>query len=699
MARFERRSFVTPQVAQTSDLTSLAQRLGQTRQLAGQAFSTIAPIAGERARRLGAGQAVQEFDEEGRPIAPELRSTFTAAGRGFNQAAIKGYQGAITNDIVETVSRIENESATEDEFNTKIVEVKSGLFTDIPPEFQSGFAALFDDMTLKARLRLNKGDIALQRSEDRENTLAGVESLQSELLKDVRGGDEIGALTKLQAMEDLLDGSELPESEATEMFNNARKAALAENETADVINFMKDGQLFKSAQELERLRLLKTPPGDLSQEEWEKHLDSVVAEASDITKARKEVRDVQAAAVEVERAGLLSDIITVAKAGEGSRQLFEKAFENGIIPSTAKFVDIDQINTKALQEKLKLQQDFDAVVNRINGDDSQVLEPKVVNDYYDQNIAGLDDAAKALFVGRVKMVPKGIIQEVDSKLLSGDRGLAVEASKLIDNIDQTPGMEDPFTPQTRSFASQIVKLSANLVPEEAVKLAAQLTDPRSRNRIESRQTEFEELQKGFNGKEFEVQNIVETGLFNFNVPPSELDKGNMEAEFVDLVESHFLAGMDIDAAEEKAGELVRRNWKEQTFMGKTSAFKYPLIDYYAVEGSVEYLEGQLAKDVSTLFFAEPPSTDEIFLLSDKRTADEAAFGIPTYLIYVQQDGLFTSTGQRFAPDLVAGQLARDKRLAKERQESAEAAAKLQTAAERQRAAGLSKLSELGFEAQ
>ena len=115
--RFQRQALSVPQVAQTGDLSSLAQRLGAARQASGTAFNVVAGIAQEEQR---------------------VRSVEA-------QAAAKAFQGSMSNDILEGVSRIKAESNTEEEFNAKVTGFKEGLATDVPPEFSQDFELLFDN--------------------------------------------------------------------------------------------------------------------------------------------------------------------------------------------------------------------------------------------------------------------------------------------------------------------------------------------------------------------------------------------------------------------------------------------------------------------------------------------------------------------------------------------------------------------------
>ena len=216
MARFQRQSFLTPQVAQTQDLSSLAQRLGAVKQVSSSVFDVVAPIAGERARRLGAEQAEQEFDEEGRPIAPALRSGITAAGRGFNEASIKAYQGALSNDILEGVERIKAESFTEAEFSKKVGEFKAGVMTDVPPQFQGQFLTLFDNIATRGRIELQGVDVERANQENKVLAQQGLTGFSRQATKAAFNGDLETLEFARDSFIDLLDNPRFTPSEIAE---------------------------------------------------------------------------------------------------------------------------------------------------------------------------------------------------------------------------------------------------------------------------------------------------------------------------------------------------------------------------------------------------------------------------------------------------------------------------------------------------
>lgn len=511
------------------------------------------------------------------------------------------------------------------------------------------------------------GQAGLQQLERAGTALVMREiNLQTSLMqKAIRGGVEDIEGIELSIGE-LADSPFLNEQERTEVKADLHRFAFMEQKSAATINNIQSGDTLSALEELGKLRLLELPDF-VSVGQWDQHLDGIVGEISDLVNARKFVKKEQDDVVKVENAVILSDLTTRAKTTGVTQEELTGFAESGVI-TPGELVQLDQLSNKTREDDA----DLVNVMKRLLGDSALVVTKKAVNDYYIANVADLDDSEKALYVDTVKMVPAQLKAEIDTGLLSGDPILAARASGLIDDIDQIPGLAEPFSPNNRAFADWVVTLSRSMDPQEAVKLARQLTDPRDSARIEARTEEFEELKKKrWGGLELDVGSIVERGIFGIDIPPSPVNQANMASEFEDQVRAHFLAGMDKGEAIEKATTLVGRNWKDQEFMGRSEAFKYPLMDYYAVEGSIKYAERQLIKDVREgLIFADPPEKEEIFLLSDKRTAEEAALGNPSYLIYIRQGGLITQTGQRFRPDVVEATQARDKRLQAKRKADA-----------------------------
>ena len=97
--------------------------------------------------------------------------------------------------------------------------------------------------------------------------------------------------------------------------------------------------------------------------------------------------------------------------------------------------------------------------------------------------------------------------------------------------------------------------------------------------------------------------------------------------------------------------------------------------YYAVNGSVEYMRDQLDEEIR----AEAPNLqfdrDNIYLLTDDATARSAATGSPMYRVLIlDDDGVFQQRSGYFVPDVEGQQ-------AKLRIETAELAAEIRQAEE------------------
>ncbi len=158
---FERQSLVFPQVAQTGDLSSLAQRLGAIRQASQTTFSVVSDIA---------------------------RSQKEAATIAKN-AATKAYEGAVSNDILEGVERIKAESFSEAEFNAKITEFRAGVFSDIPPESLQRLTTVFDNIATRSRIGLQAADIEQINQENKVLAEQGISGFRRQATKAAFAGD------------------------------------------------------------------------------------------------------------------------------------------------------------------------------------------------------------------------------------------------------------------------------------------------------------------------------------------------------------------------------------------------------------------------------------------------------------------------------------------------------------------------------
>ena len=96
--------------------------------------------------------------------------------------------------------------------------------------------------------------------------------------------------------------------------------------------------------------------------------------------------------------------------------------------------------------------------------------------------------------------------------------------------------------------------------------------------------------------------------------------------------------------------MIQSNYTQSTF----GDMMYAPEQYYAVNGSVEYMRDQLDEEIR----AEAPNLqfdrDNIYLLTDDATARSAAAGSPMYRVFIlDDDGVFQQRSGYFVPDVSA----------------------------------------------
>jgi len=277
-----------------------------------------------------------------------------------------------------------------------------------------------------------------------------------------------------------------------------------------------------------------------------------------------------------------------------------------------------------------------------------------INKYYDEKYAPkMEDATPeqrmlmdTIFIQKTRMIPSTVKNQTNSYLLSGNPELIMQAAQLIDRVDETPGMFDQITNvQTKAFASNMVRLMEVMDPKEALRLSQQLTDPADQNRVTARRDQIKT--EKFNDKYVDwTRDIVG------EADPTSFQ--NAVSQYQTIFESYYLAGSDEDAARAQAEKMIQSNYTQSIF----GDMMYAPEQYYAVNGSVEYMRDQLDEEIR----AEAPNLqfdrDNIYLLTDDATARSAATGSPMYRVLIlDDDGVFQQRSGYFVPD-VEGQKAK-----------------------------------------
>ena len=618
----------------------------------------------------GLGQAFSNIGAQATNVVAQQTAVRTAEDEAVAAAGLKAYQAEFSNDALEEITRIRDENIDNpDGFESAISGYKAGLgyvegkLTSGPEAARPGVERLIDNLETRARIKVDQTFRTKTAEDSKRSAQSNITLSNQELTKAIRAQDAESVVMLSQQIEEMLDSPAFDTDEAIEIAENIRQGAFLESTTEPILTSMLAGDRLNAFKKMTDLRM-DGPPKGVSVEAWDKHLDGIRQEVQDLTDDRKRLRDELDKSVAVERAFAKSDLDAMADSGTLSDEMIQAAWNKGTLQNENEIVSLRNKNRKANVAKV----DDSNVFSALEGDNSFVLDTGAVNRVYDEIGGDFSPKDKAEFVDSTKVVPKQMRNEVDSQLLSGDNTQAETALKTISQIDQIPGMIDPFSNQTRAFADLVVNFSQNMDPQDAIKLARDLTNPSNKAMVEARAVQFKDLTTGPKADDLNVESIVERGFLGIDVEPSKISLANMQVEYSGLTEGLFSAGMDFDSAKSKAASIMARNWKEQNFLGRNEAFKYPLMDYYPVEGSIDYLERQLLHDTDDMFGGEI-SKENIFLISDTRTANEAALKKPTYKVLAIDDNGNILSGFRFVPDRQEGIKQRDKRQAKERLES------------------------------
>jgi hypothetical protein len=301
-------------------------------------------------------------------------------------------------------------------------------------------------------------------------------------------------------------------------------------------------------------------------------------------------------------------------------------------------------------------EEFNAIEKRIAGDNSQIINPKTLDKYYQQQIEPIvrdmsieqRQATQAQLIDQTKIIPTTIKRQLTNAANSDDPILLEEAAKLIDRIDDVRGLVDQVPANERAYITRVTDLMQNLDPQEAVEIARRATDPTDKDRIELVNDELKGIKnkRGFYiEKANDAFDVGVAGFFGFSPDIDEVSGAQMGKEYGAIYEAQRLAGSTDEQAEEIAKKKIQRTWGVSTVTGRENIIKYPPEDYYAVEGETDWIGDQLIKDVKKDTAGLDIKREDIFLTPNDRTAREASVGEPSYMVRVLIDGSFVPFGQ------------------------------------------------------
>jgi len=631
------------------------------RQLAGigQQVTSIALQEGKRIRTEEGMQeglkAGQEAAEAGEAI--EKRSSFTFKDQAYNEGVILSYRAQVRKDAKETLNRLQNEYELDPEkFRSVADEYKKGIIQGLPEEFAFVVGGDIDNEIVNRATALDDAAFEHGRQQLIADNLAMAEDLKDDILNAVRRGDEKEAarlraermaLMERGVQNRLID----PKVQAKDAESMVEQIAI-NREVGKLDRLFADPSLTIEEKIQRATEIVDTTKNkefkdlDLSQKEalgdalQSKLNEQIRLQAEFKAQEQKQLAE-ETIALKLDAQLLRKDPVEIhAKAQDMFRndQITEGEYQ-GILTSLA------QAEAKETQNQLTISK----VSERLKGDESILVSQKE-NDFFWDNVmenslSGLEaDDRISLSVNYVKdvgSVPSKLKARITNGLRSMDQDLIAESARIIDGIDNLRGIETPVTPHDRAFAQLVVDLTKNMEPAEALKIAREQTDPSNEARIKAREKLIKE-QKYEDKYPDKVNSLFQSSAFDFGDFQGKdlINFSQMQEEYKGLFETFVKAGMDESAAEEKAGQLLVKNWSYSPSSDRM--MKYPPEHYYNIQGDADYIKDQLDEFIrkETSFGITEEGYQKALLISDEQTGQLASKGTPDYLVYV-----LTNSGQ------------------------------------------------------
>lgn len=590
------------------------------------------------------------------------------ATKAYNKSIETAYLAGIANDTREAIAGIESENATDiNAFNEKVNGYVSGILKSVDPSVRDSVSEFASNQITNSRIRVHSATIKNNKNKAAAESAAAVEGFSNESARLAREGNKVGAAEAIQSSFKIIDGmleaDDINAQQATKMKREIEREASEQSIRLEFDNLINDSGVDSAFNELEKIE--NNPARGWTPDEWDAFVRSEKADLrSKIIQSQQVSADVKLAS-----AREVSNLKIKASTGmdlngnpvEPSNIIgeAERLFSQGKLSGNERASILTGVieDQKEAMKKAEIKQ---RVSDRMGGQNEIALTQKEVDMVWDEDIAPilsqappvLRSADVANFVNSTKIVPTSVVKQVNNDLNSGDPALVSEAADLMDRLDSVSGIPDKnFSPSDRAFAEVVVALQQNMEPNEAIKLARQNTNPNDKGRIEAREGIIKEQKFAL-----DYSNIVADSFDPWfgSTTVNDVSKGQMTKEYSVLFEEHFKAGMSKGAAEQKSLQIIKRNWGDTNATKKTQVIKYPPENYYAVNGSVEYIQRDLYKSISlgNIGLGEFKSSD-IMLISDSVTAREASMGKPTYMVMIDygENGLFPLVGFRYTPNM------------------------------------------------
>ena len=662
---------LTPTGVDNTAASTLRAMAGLTEQVGNVAFEKIAKKRHKEGQVEGAQSA--ERDEEGKLKPFEAKSDMTIHGEAFNKAAILAHRAQIGIDSKQKLEELQREHELNPKaFASAAKGFRDGTLQNMNPELAAVVSRDIDASIANKQSQLLDLSFKREKAQHRSTALDSIESQTNDILNAVRSGDgERATQLSIDANANLdqwVDAGVISSDERRKVQEDAEDRMIEQGALHDIdkIVFNEDLSLeeqFKKGSEfVESLRTKDIK--DLSPEQKDSLVRVVGAKVNDVGRqiaATQSGRDLEVEKIVSNLKVQANLIVDRAKDGESVpiADLIEQTellHNKGMITGNERTSIVTKI-AKAEEEMSRISLADKRIVARLSGDNSITMKPNDVDSFYKRKIADdieqlppeMQNVAKAEFVLKSRSIPQQIKADLSSQVLSNDPDQMKQALDLVDRIDNVPGLANlAVSASQRAFMENVVNLSQSMAPEQAIALARDLTDPSNKARVEARELEIR-TEKMPSKYADNVENAFE-GFFGGDQLMTGLNKEVVEAEYKELFESFFKAGMSKEGAEKKTVDILQANWKESDF----GFMKHRPEDYYQVGGNTDYMRDQLFKDLKEGFIGSEFSKESLMLMSDEETARTASQGAPTYKVLgLDSNGEFVGFPGRWSPDAKA----------------------------------------------
>ena len=609
---------------------------------AAQKFRALAGVAeqvGTIATQMGIQKSQENIEAAGKEGAlagaegrPEFREESTKADAAFNKAALLSYRASVRRDTKLEMERLNQEYELDPEgFKAAADGYFQGVTDDLPDEMRLVIGDDIQNSIVDNYSRLSDSAFKRQKQEDIANVAASLEDISDDISKAARSGNaqslEVYVADAYGVIKQGVDSGLLSPDEANKRRELIKESIQTNQAIGDVERiFESEGTVQeKTRAATEYLESMDT--SDLNQSQVDRLTDVLQGSIAENIKTQSQLTAEQEKEISRKTIELQLDAKYSRRAMTDILADAGNMFDANLLSESEYRSIKSDLISNAQKEAQTIDSDL-AVMERLRGNKSIVMDASNVNSFYDRNVAPevneLDPqaatATKVNFAIKTGVVPNAVTNEIKNGLLSNDPALIYQASDMLEQLDDAANIEVKLTANERAFADIVTNLTDTMQPEDAIQYARQLTDPTNQARVEHRSQIIKDDDLADNYQDIissEFGGLFGGGLDDVNLPV-------MTEEYKQTFESLFKAGMDEDSAESKAVQLLKKNWSYSDAFD--TVMKHAPDKFYSdTQGQSDYIKPQLMQWYSDLQFdGDIPknilgNVNDLFLLSDDKT--------------------------------------------------------------------------------